>query len=146
MNLLPPVNVPYSGRWGTYPKSGKTHRAVDYPVREGTPVRCPADGVVTTAGWSATGFGKNVRIQLDQNGHTVILAHGSALNVSKGQRVSRGDVIMSSGNTGRSTGPHLHLEVRRSSWNPLTSYDFTGRKRSHHGCPPESRCSSAWGG
>ena len=126
MNLLPPVDVPYAGHWGTYPKSGKTHRAVDYPVPVGTPVRCPADGVVTTAGWSVTGFGHHVRVKMDQNGHTVILAHASKLHVSKGQRVSRGDIVMASGNSGNSTGPHLHLEVRRSSWLPNTSYDFTG--------------------
>lgn len=126
MNLLPPVDVPFSGTWGRYPKSGKTHRAVDYPVRVGTAVRCPGDGVVTTSGWSATGFGKHIRIRLDATGDTVILAHGSVLHAGKGKRVARGDIVMASGNSGMSTGPHLHMEVRRSSWLPLTSFDFTG--------------------
>lgn len=130
--LLPPVKKPFSGVWGRYP-SGGVHRAVDYAVPEGTPVKAPDSGLVTTAGWSMTGFGKHVRIKMDSNGHTALLAHGSVLHVRKGARVARGEVVMQSGNTGSllpsgkwsTTGPHLHFEVRRSSLNPLSAYDFT---------------------
>jgi murein DD-endopeptidase MepM/ murein hydrolase activator NlpD len=133
MKLLPPVDIPYTGVWGHYP-SGGTHKAVDYPVGVGTPVKAPDSGVVTTAGWSLTGFGKHVRIKLDSSGDTAILGHGSVLQVASGTRVGRGDIVMMSGNTGSllpsgiwsTSGPHLHFEVRHSSWKPATAFDFTG--------------------
>lgn len=120
-----PVAQDYSGVWGTY-ASGGTHRAIDYPVPVGTRVRVAGPGKVTTAGWSLTGFGYHVRVLLD-DGNTVIYGHLSkgSIRVSVGQRVARNQIIGLSGNTGNSTGPHLHMEVRHSSWLPLTSFNFT---------------------
>ena len=78
--------------------------------RVGTPIFAPADGVVISTR-RAGGFGKTVRIQHMQ-GIVTTYAHNSVNMVKVGQRVKRGDIIAKVGSTGRSTGPHLHYEVR----------------------------------
>lgn len=86
------------------------HTGIDIAVPEGTPVRAAAAGTVTFAGWHE-GFG--VLVVIDHgNGYESFYAHLSKLLVGAGQSVSAGDVIALSGNTGLSTGPHLHFEVR----------------------------------
>ncbi len=86
------------------------HTGIDIAVPEGTPVRAAASGTVTFAGWHE-GFG--VLVVIDHgNGYESYYGHLSKLLVSVGQSVSAGDVIALSGNTGLSTGPHLHFEVR----------------------------------
>jgi murein DD-endopeptidase MepM/ murein hydrolase activator NlpD len=125
-----PVNAPtYSGSWGKYPVSGRTHRAVDYAVAY-RDFRCAGAGLVVVSGWSSTGFGYHIRVRLD-NGQTVIYGHLSKRYVSKGQRVRRGQVLGRTGNSGNSTGPHLHMEVRRSCYEPLTSWNFTPYLRNY---------------
>ena len=81
-----------------------------YRIAHGTNVYATADGVVTKAGWSS-GYGKLVTIQ-HAFGIETKYAHNSNIRVKVGQRVSRGDHIADMGNTGRSTGTHLHYEVR----------------------------------
>jgi len=77
---------------------------------------------VTLAGWpDSSGYGN--RIQIDHgNGYTTLYAHLSAIYVSSGQKVGKGEVIGKMGSTGRSTGTHLHLEIRKSgtALNPLS--------------------------
>jgi murein DD-endopeptidase MepM/ murein hydrolase activator NlpD len=85
------------------------HTGIDIAVPEGTPVRAAAGGVVTFSGWQE-GFGLLVTID-HGNGYETYYGHLSKLLVSAGQSVSAGDVIALSGNTGLSTGPHLHFEV-----------------------------------
>jgi murein DD-endopeptidase MepM/ murein hydrolase activator NlpD len=70
----------------------------------------PADGVVIASGFH-TGYGNMVEISHGY-GIKTIFAHNSRLNVKAGQRVKRGDVISYLGDSGSSTGPHLHYEVR----------------------------------
>ena len=95
-----------------YYSSGSYHGALDYGVPVGTTVYAAADGVVLHAGWSSGGYGYYVCIQ-HSNGLRTYYAHGcGTFYVSEGDIVSRGQAIMLSGNTGRSTGPHLHFEVR----------------------------------
>ncbi|MDA5094614.1 DUF5930 domain-containing protein [Aliiroseovarius sp. KMU-50] len=94
----------FGSRWG------RMHNGTDFAAAVGTPIYAPADGVVTFAGWSS-GYGRLVKIQ-HQFGIETRYAHQSAIRVKKGQRVSRGDRIGDIGNSGRSTGPHLHYEVR----------------------------------
>jgi murein DD-endopeptidase MepM/ murein hydrolase activator NlpD len=86
------------------------HAGVDFkgPYRE--VVLATSDGVVTKAGWDG-GYGKLVEIAHD-NGVTTRYGHLSWVAVSPGQRVNRGDIVGRLGNTGRSTGPHLHYETR----------------------------------
>ena len=94
------------------PTSGrrKMHEGLDVGGRYGTPIVAPADGVVTYSG-KKTGFG--LFIQLDHGyGVETLFAHAQKLHVRKGDKIRRGTLISEIGNTGYSTGPHLHYEVR----------------------------------
>src|SRR5574341_570052 len=96
----------------TSPFSGilKFHEGLDIAGQTGTPIVAPADVVVIKAGFG-TGYGNMVEIS---HGYGIkrLLAHNSRLNVKIGERIKRGDVIAYLGDTGSSTGPHLHYEVR----------------------------------
>jgi murein DD-endopeptidase MepM/ murein hydrolase activator NlpD len=92
---------------------------MDIAGQTGTPILAPADGVVIKAGFG-TGYGNMVELHHGY-GIKTLFAHNSRLNVKTGQRVKRGDVIAYLGDTGSSTGPHLHYEVRLNNLpvNPL---------------------------
>ena len=94
------------------PKTGgrRMHNGADFAGPHGTDIFATADGVVTKAGWQS-GFGKLVTIQ-HVFGIETRYAHNTNIRVKVGQRVSRGDHIADMGSTGRSTGTHLHYEVR----------------------------------
>lgn len=96
------------------PKTGgrRLHKGHDFAGPTGTDIFATADGVVTHAGWQS-GYGRLVTIQ-HAFGIETRYAHNSNIRVKVGQRVSRGDHIADMGNTGRSTGTHLHYEVRVS--------------------------------
>ncbi|WP_156826953.1 M23 family metallopeptidase [Geopsychrobacter electrodiphilus] len=94
---------PYSGE-------PKMHEGLDIGANIGTSVTATADGVVVKA-TTEPGFGKVVMIDHGY-GYRTIFGHNSKLMVTPGMRVKRGDKISEVGNTGRSTGPHLHYEVR----------------------------------
>lgn len=98
---------------------GRMHKGTDFAAPHGTPIYSTADGVVTHAGW-LSGYGKLIKIQ-HQFGIETRYAHLSKFRVKVGQRVSRGQRIGDMGNTGRSTGTHLHYEVRvgRKAVNPM---------------------------
>ncbi len=98
------VTSPFGPRWGGH------HDGVDYAVPYGTPVRAAGAGTVVHTGYSQ-GYGHTVILE-HQKGMRTLYAHLSSYEVTPGQRVGRGQVIAKSGNTGRSTGPHLHFEVR----------------------------------
>lgn len=85
------------------------HRGIDLAAAAGTPIKAIQDGRVVSAG-EAGGYGLCVVIE-DENGYQSRYAHCASLSVAAGQEVKRGDVIATVGNTGQSTGPHLHLEV-----------------------------------
>lgn len=109
-----PSRGPIGSRFGyrVDPINGKMrmHAGLDIVVSPGTPVRAPADGVVSFAGWDDF-YGKLVSVD---HGFGVLTryAHNSQIYVQVGQKVGKYDVICSTGSTGRSTGPHLHYEVR----------------------------------
>lgn len=86
------------------------HTGLDIAAAPGSPVVAPADGVVSFAGYDE-GYGKLVTIDHGY-GYSTRFGHNSQIFVQVGQKISRWDVIASVGNTGRSTGPHLHYEVR----------------------------------
>ena len=96
------------------PTSGAStsHKALDIGISY-QPVYAPADGYVVMAGW-ASGYGNFIMIKHSSKLYTCY-GHLSGYNVSSGQTVKRGQRIATSGNTGISTGPHLHFEVRTSS-------------------------------
>jgi hypothetical protein len=97
--------------WRRDPFTGQPefHAAVDISCRTGTPIKAPADGVVTSVGYS-TGYGNNVVVS-HGFGYVTRYAHLHAFNVKSGQALRRGDVLGYVGSTGRSTGPHLHYEI-----------------------------------
>jgi murein DD-endopeptidase MepM/ murein hydrolase activator NlpD len=88
------------------------HAGMDFRARTGTPILAGGAGKVVAAGW-AGGYGRLVEID-HGNGYSTRYAHMSKITVSKGDEVSTGDQIGLVGSTGRSTGPHLHYEVRRN--------------------------------
>ena len=89
---------------------GRMHSGTDFASKHGTPIYATADGVVIHAEW-LSGYGRLVKIQ-HEFGIETRYAHMSRIRVKKGQRVSRGERIGDMGSTGRSTGTHLHYEVR----------------------------------
>jgi LysM repeat protein len=96
------------------------HGAIDIADKTGQPIYAAESGVVQTAGWNRGGYGNMVMI--DHGGGMVTLyGHVSQIYVKAGDRVQRGQVIAAIGSTGRSTGPHLHFEVRVNNvrLNPL---------------------------
>ena len=98
----------------------RMHEGTDLAGAYGTPVHSTADGVVIFASWDS-GYGRLIKIQHDF-GIETRYAHLSQIRVDVGQRVSRGDRIGDMGNSGRSTGTHLHYEIRLSgkAVNPMT--------------------------
>lgn len=87
------------------------HSGVDFRARRGTPVQAAGPGKVVKAEWNG-GYGRMVEID---HGNDIVTryAHLSAIEVSKGARIETGSVVGFSGSSGRSTGPHLHYEIRR---------------------------------
>jgi len=94
--------------------------AVDIAAPVGTPVRASAEGTIIVAkvgGWNG-GYGNYIVVQ-HPNSTQTLYAHLSILYVNSGQIVARGESIAGSGNSGRSTGPHLHFEIRNGPRNPF---------------------------
>lgn len=89
---------------------GRRHDGVDLPGRSGSRVMATAGGVVRIAGW-VRGYGNLVEIA-HAGGIETRYGHLESIRVSRGQRVSKGQLIGDLGSTGHSTGPHLHYEVR----------------------------------
>jgi murein DD-endopeptidase MepM/ murein hydrolase activator NlpD len=90
---------------------GRGHTGIDLAVPQGTAVRAALPGKVVAASYNTQGYGYYVKID-HGNGLSTLYAHNSRLLVRAGQTVRAGDIISLSGSTGRSTGPHLHFEVR----------------------------------
>ncbi len=103
-------------------KTPKFHAGMDFSANIGTPVYATGDGVVTKAGWESA-YGNIIKIDHGY-GYATWYAHLSAYKVRRGQRVKRGEVIGAVGNTGKSTGPHLHYEVHLKGrvQNPVNYY------------------------
>lgn len=106
------------GRRDIGPIGSKNHLGIDIANSIGTPVIAAADGVVSYVG-TMSGYGKLVMVthSLDGAQFTTVYAHLSGFTSSVGDVVSKGDQIAKMGNTGNSTGPHLHFEIHVGEWN-----------------------------
>ena len=112
-----PVHTEISSTFGSRanPFSGagaEAHSGLDFRGQIGDSVAATASGVVNFAGVQ-NGYGNIVRISL-KSGYEILFAHLSEIDVKNGQTVNSGDIIGKVGSTGRSTGPHLHYEVRKN--------------------------------
>ena len=103
-------------------KTTKFHEGMDFSANIGTPIYATGNGTVTKAGWQS-GYGKIVKINHGY-GYETWYAHMNDIDVRVGQKVVRGEVIGKVGNTGKSTGPHLHYEVHGKGRvvNPVNYY------------------------
>jgi len=111
----------FGGRSDPFTGEAGQHNAVDISSAVGAPVRSPADGIVVKSEW-ANGYGNVIYISHGY-GYSTRYGHLSSFAVRAGQRVKRGDVIGLVGSTGRSTGPHLHYEVRVNN-NPVNPLEY----------------------
>ena len=115
-----------TSNWGYRidPITGKKkarHEGIDLRASMNTLVYAPEDGVVRIAGW-LRGYGRTVIID-HKNGFSTRFAHLNSFGVRAGNRVKKGEIIAQSGNSGKSTGPHLHYEIRFEG-NPLNPLKY----------------------
>jgi murein DD-endopeptidase MepM/ murein hydrolase activator NlpD len=99
------VSSEYGERWG------KVHKGIDMAAHVGEPVYAIADGEVIYAGDGLRGYGNVVILRHDRK-TTSLYAHNSELKVQQGDQVTKGTLVALLGNTGHSTGPHVHFEIR----------------------------------
>lgn len=123
--------VPRSSKISSYfgIRKARHHDGIDIPAPRGSSIVAADNGVIVYAGAGIRGYG-NMTIINHQNGYFTIYAHARRNYAKKGQKVFRGQVIATVGSTGRSTGPHLHFEVRHfdRSLNPLNFLDVPSGK------------------
>lgn len=110
-NFTVPVAGTLTSQFGQ--RWGRAHAGIDIGANIGETIMASDGGVVTYAQFNNGGYGNMVEIS-HENGFTTRYAHASALFVKSGQRVAKGEKIAAVGNTGRSTGPHLHFEIRKN--------------------------------
>lgn len=102
-------------------RASRPHKGIDLAAQRGVPVMASTDGVVIYTGKDFNGFGKMIMIETvgDNTGYATLYAHLDKIVVYDGQKVTQGEVIGALGNTGRSSGPHLHFEIRKSDGIPV---------------------------
>ena len=120
------ISSAFGYRRNPYDGSYRLHSGVDIAAEPGTPVRAPADGTVIFSGYRE-GYGKVIVIDHGY-GIRTLFAHNSSVFVGQGAKVIRGETISQVGNTGRSTGPHLHYEIRKNGV-PVNPTTFFSRAR-----------------
>lgn len=127
-NFINPCKGRISSKFGNrvHPVSKKTsfHNGVDIAVIVGTPVLAPADGIITEV-WNHEKGGKSLAM-VSKSGVRFGFAHLSYQLGTKGQKVKSGELIARTGNTGASTGPHLHFTVKiNGAWqDPMLHFSF----------------------
>ena len=109
--IWPVSNFTITSRFG--PRWGSIHTGLDMAASTGTAVKCCDEGKVVFAGWNRGGYGNLIKVD-HGNGYQTWYAHLSKIYVKNGEVVAKGEVIGAVGNTGNSTGPHLHLEIRKN--------------------------------
>ncbi|TYR80106.1 peptidoglycan DD-metalloendopeptidase family protein [Priestia megaterium] len=122
-SFMRPANGPVTSRYGYRPTFGRTHYGIDIGKRgANVPIVAAADGIVMRAYYSSS-FGNVVYVRHNINGQTfvTIYAHLESFKVSSGQTVTKGQQLGYMGNTGRSTGAHLHFELHKGDWRGSSS-------------------------
>lgn len=120
-----PANNPIGGSYKFWQGFSSGHTGVDLSASTGTPVLAAGAGTVAFAGWTDGGYGNAVII--DHGGSYSLYAHMSSINVQCGQAVGAQEVIGGVGSTGRSSGSHLHFEIRDAGFNPIDPvYSISG--------------------
>lgn len=110
ISIIRPTSGVVTSRFGA--RWGSNHKGVDIGAPQGTAIKACAAGTVTVSSVGYNGGYGNYVIISHGNGIQTVYAHCNTLKVSVGQQVAQGELIATVGNTGRSTGPHLHLEIR----------------------------------
>ena len=136
VNVLPgiwPVNGRLMGGYGVrsdpFNGEGAMHTGIDISAPQGTSVHATADGIILHAGWNG-GYGRCVIID-HGNGYQTWYAHLSRIDAIEGQEIRQGETLGAVGTSGRSTGAHLHYEVRIGS-TPVNPYRFMVRPSLAH--------------
>ena len=109
ISFINPTSGIISSRYGS--RWNRSHNGIDVAASTGTPIYAAASGTVTYSGYNSGGYGYLIKIS-HGNGVQTYYGHCSQLIAENGQTVSQGQLIAKVGSTGRSTGPHLHFEVR----------------------------------
>lgn len=112
----------FGGRSDPFTGEPGTHTAIDISSAVGQAIRAPADGIVVKAEW-ANGYGNVIYLMHPYSGYSTRYGHLSSFAVPPGKHVKRGEIIGYVGSTGRSTGPHLHYEVRLNN-NPVNPLEY----------------------
>ncbi len=107
------INSAYGLRRLAGEARARPHKGVDIAAPQGTSVFVASEGEVVRTGYEAGGYGRFIEVR-HPNGMSTLYAHLSRVDVARGDRLGSGERIGLVGSTGRSTGPHLHFEVRRN--------------------------------
>lgn len=121
-----PASKRISSKYGR--RKGKNHDGIDIPAPRGSHILSVAKGVVIYSGSKISGYGKMTIVKHSEDLYSVY-AHAHKLFVKKGDRVEQGQVIAQVGSTGKSTGPHLHFEIRKNEV-PIDPLKFLHFKQS----------------
>ena len=116
-NWVPFIDGGYQLTSGFGMRWGSMHPGQDFAVPVGTPVKAMSSGTVIFAGWQG-GYGNKVEIQY-WDGTVSWFCHNSKLVVTQGEKVTPGELVSMSGNTGHSTGPHIHVEIHPQDGSPV---------------------------
>ena len=110
--------------WRIHPiyKTQKMHTGMDFTAPVGTEIYSTGNGIIEKIEMDGRGYGNNILINHGY-GYETLYGHMSKISVRPGQKISRGDLIGYVGNSGSSTGPHLHYEVRKNG-NPVNPVNF----------------------
>ncbi|MBQ7593194.1 MAG: LysM peptidoglycan-binding domain-containing M23 family metallopeptidase [Synergistaceae bacterium] len=122
--LMGRINSPFGWRQHPITKRKDFHTGIDIKGNRGDPIKAAGSGKVVYSGWMG-GYGKVIVIE-HSNGQSTLYAHCQTLLAGKGNNVSSGSLIAKVGTTGRSTGPHLHFEVRNGS-SPVNPIKYLSR-------------------
>ena len=118
------INSPFGWRQHPITKRKDFHTGIDIKANRNDPIKAAGGGKVIYSGWMG-GYGKVLVIE-HANGQSTLYAHCSTLLAGKGASVSSGQLVAKIGTTGRSTGPHLHFEVRNGN-SPVNPIKYLSR-------------------